>query len=371
MFDARLILAGQQPDIAGSARSFADMFRAREEVNTHRARLADMMREQQERQTLANIYRQHVTNQEGLPTALLGAGFGKEAFAAQDQTAQMGAQRAALAKTAADWQRDQEKRIGDAFYGVKDGDQEGWALAREAIPEQFRHLVPETYDPGAHQRLRNLGVPAETRARLEATSAEAEARRKFETEQKDLDRRNRTKNAGIVAGNKQIQADEDAATGLRKEINANKQIAKYRNAEAELTSLRELAKDSSGANDMAIVFAFMKAMDPESVVREAEYAAAAATGTPDERMRGLVSKYWTGGPLSAGQRQAFIRAAEAAQSGHKIAYGKASGVYRKVAKRKGFDLGELGLEDEEPSGGLTPDEAKELEQLERELGGKR
>jgi hypothetical protein len=166
-----------------------------------------------------------------------------------------------------------------------------------------------------------------------------------------LDRANRTTNASILAGQKVAAAEGDDTRDLRKEVSGRKEIAKYRQASAELASLKELAKRESGASDMALIFAFMKAMDPESVVRESEYAAAAATGTPDERMLGLVSKWYKGGPLTPTLRQKFIQAAEAAQSGHKAAYNSAVKTYRHVAKKRGFDLAEIGLDDDAPSVG--------------------
>lgn len=346
-FDPRIILAHQQytgPDPHETMRTLSQLALQRTQQQHHQTTLAGLLEQRQQEQALRGIYAQNAQSPQALPSALMAGGFGKESLAVGDQFAETDKRRADMAKAIAEYQAQEQKRVGEAFYGVKD--QGSWSAARSIVPEQFRHMIPETFDGSMAQRLANLAVPAERRAQFDATAANADSERTFRAGENEKDRRNRTTNASILAGQKDAANQADDTTGLRKEINSNKAVAKYRVASAELESLRELAKGKEGANDMALVFAFMKAMDPESVVREAEYAAAAATGSPDQRMMGLVSKWWTGGPLSPGQRQAFIKAAEAAQSGHKTAYQRAVKTYKHVAKKRKFDLAEIGLDDE-------------------------
>ena len=60
------------------------------------------------------------------------------------------------------------------------------------------------------------------------------------------------------------------------------------------------AKDlkSNGAADLALVFNFMKAMDPRSVVRESEFEMAASTGGVFNQVKGLINKIVNGGFLT-------------------------------------------------------------------------
>ena len=289
------------------------------------------------------------------------------------------------------------KQMGELFSNVQD--QAGWDLVLPMVPEYYRGIIGTQFDEKRAKGLAALGIPSEKRALLEQRDEELTAR----TAEQQARREDRKAYNQSVLGRQQAAAAEreekeaakraealsDNVDALRKEVSGRKEIAKYRQSSAELASLKQLAKDSSGANDMAIVFAFMKSLDPDSAVRETEYNAAAATGTPDQRMMGLVSKYWTGGPLSPGQRQAFIKAAEAAQSGHKAAYERASQTYRHIAKKRGYDLADLGIEDDaQPrpkrapgnvdltkppatKGGLSPEEEKELAELEAKFGGGR
>jgi len=66
------------------------------------------------------------------------------------------------------------------------------------------------------------------------------------------------------------------------------------------------AKDPSPAGDLSLIFNYMKMLDPESVVRESEFATAAATGSYGDRMQNVVNKIVTGEKLTAKQRADFV-----------------------------------------------------------------
>lgn len=67
-----------------------------------------------------------------------------------------------------------------------------------------------------------------------------------------------------------------------------------------------VAKDQSAAGDLALIFNFMKMLDPGSVVRESEFATAAnSAGVPD-RVRNMYNKVLSGERLAPDQRKDFI-----------------------------------------------------------------
>jgi hypothetical protein len=66
----------------------------------------------------------------------------------------------------------------------------------------------------------------------------------------------------------------------------------------------------SGANDVALVFGFMKTIDPNSVVREGEFATAENTGGVGERIRNLYNKLLEGQRLTDVQRKNFLESAK-------------------------------------------------------------
>lgn len=66
------------------------------------------------------------------------------------------------------------------------------------------------------------------------------------------------------------------------------------------------ANDPSAAGDLALIFNYMKVLDPTSVVRESEFAQAAATGAFGERIKGAVNRVVNGERLSAEIRNDFL-----------------------------------------------------------------
>jgi hypothetical protein len=73
---------------------------------------------------------------------------------------------------------------------------------------------------------------------------------------------------------------------------------------------RVLASDETAAGDLALIFNYMKMLDPGSVVREGEFATAQnAAGVPD-RVRNLANNLLRGERLNPEQRKMFAKQAE-------------------------------------------------------------
>ena len=95
--------------------------------------------------------------------------------------------------------------------------------------------------------------------------------------------------------------DVRGESGLRKEYNSlSSEFKKVKTSYGRIT-----ASSDTAAGDIALIFNFMKMLDPSSVVRESEYATAAnAAGVPD-RIRVLWKKVKDGQKLSPDQRTMF------------------------------------------------------------------
>jgi rRNA processing protein Krr1/Pno1 len=70
------------------------------------------------------------------------------------------------------------------------------------------------------------------------------------------------------------------------------------------------ANDPSAAGDLALIFNYMKVLDPTSVVRESEFAQAAQTGAFGERIKAAVQKVISGERLSDATRRDFLDRSE-------------------------------------------------------------
>jgi hypothetical protein len=70
------------------------------------------------------------------------------------------------------------------------------------------------------------------------------------------------------------------------------------------------AKNPSAAGDLSLIFAYMKTLDPTSVVREGEFATAATAGSIPDRIWGTYNKIINGERLSEPQRADFVARAK-------------------------------------------------------------
>lgn len=100
----------------------------------------------------------------------------------------------------------------------------------------------------------------------------------------------------------------------------------------------------SPASDMALIFGFMKLLDPTSTVREGEYATAQnATGIPG-RVQNAYNKAIDGVILNIDQRNDFLGQSKKQYDARLGEYKELKTTYTKLAKRKGFDPENVVLE---------------------------
>lgn len=125
--------------------------------------------------------------------------------------------------------------------------------------------------------------------------------------------------------------------------------------------------------DLALIFNFMKILDPGSTVREGEFANAQNTAGVQTRFRNLYNQVLNGARLEDDQRQAIRLQAEsqfnASKEQHKrfvkeqIRFAKQNDADTTFIPREDLEL----LAEEEPP--LTPEEEQELQQLRQQVGG--
>jgi len=101
--------------------------------------------------------------------------------------------------------------------------------------------------------------------------------------------------------------------------------------------IQEAVKDPSAAGDMATIFSYMKILDPNSTVREGEYATAQNAGSVPQRVWASYNNIVNGKKLSTSQRQDFYKRAgmmfKSAESQQK----KTTDEFSAIAKRNGIN----------------------------------
>jgi len=94
---------------------------------------------------------------------------------------------------------------------------------------------------------------------------------------------------------------------------------------------------ATGAGDMSLLYSFVKLLDPGSVVRESEFAAAAASGSFGERIQGAMQRVISGQRLPDSLRNDFIREADNLYTSQKEGADRLTASYTGMAKRMGLN----------------------------------
>ena len=117
------------------------------------------------------------------------------------------------------------------------------------------------------------------------------------------------------------QADEENRRLLKEELEAqgttferaktlrgeyDKKSANFKQVQEAFARVQASAEDADAAGDIALVFNFMKMMDPGSAVKQDEYATAANAGGVDSSVRNMFNKLLDGEFLNPSQRDMFM-----------------------------------------------------------------
>ena len=211
--------------------------------------------------------------------------------------------------------------VANQVYGIKANMEKADALKQqqefqrgeiERQRSEKERIQSGIRTPGEIQQLQLQGakeVPQGTKGAIEVPvqTAEGTAPKFFISPKAAEIERNATAMAEKIAKEKKASISK-RADSLRKEYDKASEdtfdaLQAYKKVEAAATG------DPTGANDVALVFNFMKTIDPGSVVREGEFATAENTvGVPD-RIRNQYNNILKGNRLGAPQRAQFLESA--------------------------------------------------------------
>lgn len=144
-----------------------------------------------------------------------------------------------------------------------------------------------------------------------------------------------------VSGTGSAGSSRKAEADLRKEFNGLPEVKSFRTVKAQGETILRLARDQEARlkkggeptpqNDIAMIFSYMKMLDPTSVVREGEFATAQnAAGVPD-RIRNAYNKAQSGQLMNPKQRRDMVNAARQVFIAARRTYNERAGEYRGYA----------------------------------------
>ncbi len=168
--------------------------------------------------------------------------------------------------------------------------------------------------------------------------------------------------------NKLDQQDQQQALGLFNNLQQALPVKNYYMANTMYNSLKSSVlaqrnaiaqgKEPTGADDVAIVFSFMKTIEPNSTVREGEYATAQNTGGVGDKIIATYNSLMRGEKLTQEQRENFLAAGGRQMSGHVQAANMVRQQYLDQAKATGLKEGALAVPEFKVPEGIGADSAK-------------
>ena len=137
---------------------------------------------------------------------------------------------------------------------------------------------------------------------------------------------------------------------LRDEYNSlTKDFRTVQDAHSKIKSVA-----NTGAGDMSLLYSYVKLLDPGSVVRESEFATAAASGSFGERIQGMAQRVLSGQRLPPDLRTDFIREADSIYTSQKSGADRLENQYRDIAKRNNLNPENIIVNYASPSGTALP-----------------
>jgi len=126
----------------------------------------------------------------------------------------------------------------------------------------------------------------------------------------------------------------EEAVKIEKELRGEvaKESGEYKIVKSAFNKVREAAKNPSPANDVALLYGYMKLLDPGSVVRESEYATAENAGSVPTRVQNLYNKAINGEKLTAAQRKDFVDSAKGQYKSQVKSIKEVTSQYKKLAE---------------------------------------
>lgn len=140
---------------------------------------------------------------------------------------------------------------------------------------------------------------------------------------------------GLKAEQEKTKRGFDAEEGLRKELMGNPVTKATQEVATAFGRVQNAAADPSPAGDIALVYGFMKMMDPGSTVREGEFATAQNAGGVPQQIVSMYNKALNGQRLAPEIRADFLKKSKGLYDVQVGRYGALEKSYRGLAEGSG------------------------------------
>ena len=204
---------------------------------------------------------------------------------------------------------------------------------------------------------------------------EAATQRRFEEAEERRERHHLTSQAGIERRHQDTvralteQREFRNADTLRKEfLTQSKEFVEVRDS---FNRIAQSAKNPSPAGDMSMIFAYMKMLDPRSVVRESEFRTAETARPLVERAKlswDAVKAVWEGKKLTPSMRADFLNRAEQLYGQQESSHLNTEKEFRRIAASSGLDPEKVIVDLKAKRAGRVEISPEEIKAAKRRLG---
>ena len=116
-----------------------------------------------------------------------------------------------------------------------------------------------------------------------------------------------------------------------------KEAKPFSDLRTNYSRIKAANQDNTGASDIAMVYSFMKMLDPTSVVREGEFATTENAGGVPQQIQSLYNKVINGQRLTPEVRQQFVQQADRQYQEQYNTYKQIQSTYVNLAKQYNLD----------------------------------
>jgi len=191
------------------------------------------------------------------------------------------------------------------------------------IQQQAQGVTMRGQDLGAQTAIRGQDLTASTAVRgQDLTNTRAVDANRLKADENEI---------------KRGEKIPENSTSLRKEFDGLPEVKNYKQALPSFKGIEDAVKRNTPMSDINIVYGIAKLYDPNSVVREGEYATVANAPAIPERVKGWAQYIAGGGKLTEEVKKQILTEAKSRMKTFEDEYGKARSSYQDIAKRSNAD----------------------------------
>lgn len=157
---------------------------------------------------------------------------------------------------------------------------------------------------------------------------------------------------------KEVKANKKAAVDLRKEFDKIPEVKAYKALSTKINSIDEAISNPSTAKDLGLIYTLMTSLDPNTGVKEGEFATAKNAGSIPDTILGTYNKALKGTLMSDSLRKDYVNQVKSLVGNYEKTALDQAAYYTELAEQAGLDseqvVGSIKKRGEKKKSSFTP-----------------